>query len=242
MHNSEKLFVSLIPDGGRRAVANDMTLFKQSYERGAEVVGDILKACVQDARVGIFAAWGLSDDNATKRSRFEVNVLSEIFLDYLRRLRGDLETDAYKAVKVVHMGDPRFIREDVAKSILEITTFTADRAGELLFGLGLGYGAHDEMDRAVALHVADKNKATMNWKEYLDIPVRSKQPYQHVDLMYRTGTPAEEAYTSGYLIPYMGPKTLLRFNPEFLPNISASDFMASVDETWRLSGKQRTGG
>ena len=73
------IFAALIPDGSRRAVSYDTAQYSSSYERSAEVITDILKVCMQDQRVRIFAAWGLSDDNAQKRSSAERTLLNALF-------------------------------------------------------------------------------------------------------------------------------------------------------------------
>jgi len=145
---SEKgLFVGLIPDGGRRAVDNELQRFFESYDRGGEVVGDVLKLMVRDERVRIFTAWGLSDDNAQKRSALEIDILNRIFTKFLKRLRCDLATPEYEQVGVVHMGNRDLLDKQVMDLVDEVTTLTVKRRDKI-FGLCLAYGSEDEMLRA----------------------------------------------------------------------------------------------
>lgn len=227
MAETKDLFVALIPDGGRRAVGHDVGRYSESYERGAEVVGDILKACVADSRVKIFTAWGLSDDNALKRSAIERGILNRTFHSYLARLRHDLTTEVYRDVKVVHMGNPNLLDPEVYDRIVDITEFTKDRRREKIFGLCLGYGSHDEEDRAIASYAQSPDRP---WREYLDLPYRGNLPYQPVDLIVRTGTDPLKPYTSGYLLPYQGSKTQERYSAAYLPDFSAERFMEFVDD------------
>lgn len=233
MQQIENRFVALIPDGGRRAVKNDKTKFKQSYERGAEVIGDILKACVKDSRIRIFAAWGLSDDNAKKRSKMERMILNGLFHTYLDKLSADLETPDFDAVKVVHVGSAEFLDASVHDHVQEVVDQTIDRS-EKIFALCLGHGGNEEIDRAVAQYAVVGN-AQGDWRRFLDLPKRGNMPFQPVDAIVRTGTAPESAYTSGYLLGYRDASTQERFIPEYLPRIKVADFMEKVDHV--LGGK-----
>jgi undecaprenyl diphosphate synthase len=238
MHHPSERFVALIPDGGRRAVDGDPMRYGESYERGAEVVSDILKACVQDNRIKIFAAWGLSDDNAQKRSFAERTILNGIFRKYLDRLRSDVDTEPYSGVKVVHLGNNKFLHPSVNEKISDIADHTKERK-EKIFAMCLGYGSHDEMNRAVHAHVVAGGET--DWRQHLDLPYRGKMPYQNVDLIVRTGTDPETPYTSAYLLPYQGTKTQERYIKDYLPNITVDDFMDRVDEVFHSSERMRAG-
>lgn len=227
MTKPSDLFVALIPDGGRRAVGGDIARYAESYEHGAEVVADILKLCVADSRVKIFAAWGLSDDNAQRRTSMEREILNQVFCAYLTKLRRDVDTPPYQGVQVVHMGNPTFLHPDVYEQINDLTEHTKGRT-EKAFGLCLGYGSHDEMQRAVVRSRA--YPIGIDWRQHLDLPLRGNMPYQHVDLIARTGTDPLKPYTSGYLLPYQGPKTQERYVQEFLPSFAPERFMAFIDE------------
>lgn len=239
MHKPDQFFVGLIPDGGRRAAGKDLSRYAESYNRGAEIVGDTLKACVRDSRIKIFTAWGLSDDNASKRTPEELEILNAIFIDYLERLRCDLETEEYAGVKVVHMGDEACLHPEIVERIRAIADCTAGRK-EKIFGLCLGYGAHNEMDRAVK---QSHENSDCDWREFLDLPFRGKESYQHVDAIIRTGTDPLEPYTSAYLLPYQGPGTQQRYIEELLPHSSAEQIMSKVDDIWQAvhHDKQRLG-
>lgn len=237
MHRPDQFFVGLIPDGGRRAAGKDLARYAEKYGRGAEVVGDTLKACVKDSRIRVFAAWGLSDDNASKRSPAELDILNGIFREYLDKLRADLETPDYEQVKVVHLGDEECLDPSVLSRIHDVTSFSARRT-EKVFGLCLGYGAHNEMDRAVERAYMRDSR---DWRRYLDLPFRGGESYQHVDAIVRTGTNPLKPYTSAYLLPYQGPGTQERYIEDYLPNVTAERIMEQVDDVWRSANKQRLG-
>lgn len=239
MQQSEGRFVALIPDGGRRAVNNDKTKFKESYERGADVIGDILKACVNDSRIKVFAAWGLSDDNATRRSTAELMILNQLFHTYLNRLSNDLETEDFNTVRVVHVGDSENLHPKVHRHVMEVVDQTKDRTDKI-FALCLGHGGVEEMHRA-AIEFAVLGKGKGDWRRYLDLPKRSGTQFQPVDVIVRTGTKPEDAYTSGYLLGYRDAHTQERFIPKYLPNTTADDFMRMVDATLQSKTTMRSG-
>lgn len=240
MKPSEQFFAALIPDGGRRAVNNDLKQYFDSYKKGADIVGDVLKLCVLDPRIKIFAAWGLSDDNASKRSPDEIDILNTVFLEYLEKLRRDVEEDpAYQQVKVVHMGNADLLRADVQARIRDVSIFTNNRT-EKIFGLCLAYGSDDEMDRA--LEVKQRTGYKGNYRDMLDLPRRGGIPYQKVNAIVRTGTNPLEPYTSGYLLPYQGTGTQERYIEEFLPNVKPEEIMTRIDEMFQKKHRSRLGG
>ncbi|TSC80350.1 MAG: hypothetical protein G01um101425_4 [Candidatus Peregrinibacteria bacterium Gr01-1014_25] len=237
---AKNLFVGFIPDGNRRAVQHDVSRYLDSYERGADVVGDMLKLCIRDERVKIFAVWGMSLDNATKRSPEEVVILQSVFAAYLTKLRSDLNTDPYRDVKVVHLGNARVLSPEVEGLLDDVTRFTRERTGKI-FGLCLGYDAKDEWERATDQYAAAKTdgEASPVW-EYLDLPRRGDMPFQPVDLIVATGR--AQPYTSGFLLPYqIGSGTLEHFIPEHLPDCHPSCITRAIDEYEKRVAQQRKG-
>ena len=230
MSYAKELFVGLIPDGGRRAVNNDPFRYEESYQRGAKVVGDMLKLCVQDARVKIFAAWGLSDDNALRRPGMQLDILNNIFVQYLQKLRKDLQEPDYENVKVVHLGNAEFLTPQVNDLIADIVRFTNDRS-EKIFGLCLGHGAEDEMERAADRRGERRaNGEQCKLVDCLDLPTRGGILFKPVDLIVRTGTDPNTPYTSGYMLPYqVRGGTQEKYYSEFLPNVPASTILDAVD-------------
>lgn len=225
-HPSERLFVGLIPDGHRRKVAYDPSRYFDVYKQGAEIMGDILRLCIEDQRVGIFAVWGSSEENIRKRPELEQDVLNAVFHHYLNRLETTIGEKAYCGVQVVHLGNPEFVDPSVYERVTHIARQTRER-NEKTFALCLGYGSHDEMRRAVQL---SHDYPQVDWRTFLDLPQRSGHPYSHVDLMVRTGTDPANPYTSGYLLPYQGSGTRERYVPECLPDFSADGFRKLIDE------------
>lgn len=228
MHDSpaEGLFVSLIPDGNRRAVGYNASRYAEAYGGGAEIVGDILKACMGQSRVQIFAAWGSSTSNIRKRSTVEQQVLNGVFHQYLDQLETTIREEPYRNVQVVHLGNPEFVEKSVYRRIDAIAGQTRDRHGKI-FALCAGHDSHDEMRRAVA---QARRCPQQDWRSFLDLPLRSGRPYREVDLIVRTGTDPLRPYTSGYLLPYQGTGTQERYAADCLPSFSAERFMAFVDD------------
>src|SRR3989344_3076864 len=230
MAESEGLFIGCVPDGGRRAVNYNPTQYFESYERGGNVVGDMLKICIRDQRVRIFSAWGLSDENAVKRSRSELTILNRIFHKFLVQLQSDLETDAYKDVKVVHMGNPEFLDPRIQKIIDEITLGTRDRQKKI-FGLCLGYGSGDEMQRAAELFYRRRQagEKDVQFTNCLDLPQRGQIPFPPVDIIMRPGTDPLQPYTSGYLLPYqVKGQTQEKYFPQFLPDCDPNIVLEAI--------------
>lgn len=223
------LFLGLIPDGNRRAVGNDVTRYGEAYRRGAEAVSAMLRSVVQDERVRIFTAWGLSDDNIRKRSPFELGILNTLIREYLEQLDADMRTDAFADVRVVHLGDPRLLAPAVRESLDAVVETTRGRTGKI-FGMCLGYGGAEELDRA-----SDRKCEHMRMRatapalrQFLDIPYRANEKFRPVDMIVRTGTEGR-AYTSAYLTGYQTGSTEEFYIGKLLPEVTPGDLAAAVD-------------
>lgn len=226
---SRGLFIGLIPDGNRRAVQNNPLRYAEAYRSGAESVSAMLKSVVHDSRVRVFTAWGLSDDNIRKRSPIELDILNTLICEYLEQLDSDMQTDEYAGVRVLHMGDDRLLRQDVRDRLDTVVTRTRARQ-EKVFGMCLGYGGAEELERAAnrkAEHVRMQGSAPVI-RQFLDIPFRGNMPFAPVDMIVRTGT-AGRAYTSGYLTGYQTGGTEEFYIEKLLPDTTPADLTAAID-------------
>ena len=223
------LFIGLIPDGNRRAVGNDVSRYAEAYRNGAESVSAMLKSVVQDERVRIFTAWGLSDDNIRKRNPFELEILNGLIAEYLEQLDRDMQTPEYEGVRVVHLGNERLLQDDVRDRLDTVVARTRERQ-EKIFGMCLGYGGAEELERASnrkSEHVRMRGSAPA-LQQFLDIPFRGNMPFTPVDMIVRTGTEGR-AYTSAYLTGYQTGSTEELYIPKLLPDTTPEDLAAAID-------------
>lgn len=222
------LFIGLIPDGNRRAVDNEATRFDEAYRKGAEAVSAMLKSVVQDSRVHIFTAWGLSDDNVKKRTAFELDILNGLFCDYLEQLDRDVQTPAYGNVRVLHIGDDELLKEDVLERLQTVVDRTRDRQ-EKIFGICLAHGGAEEIERASDRKLAHwhLHREQLPLQSFLDLPFRGKIPFKALDMIVRTGT-EHRAYTSAYLTGYQTGGTEEFFLPQMLPDCTPEDLAQAI--------------
>lgn len=223
------LFIGLIPDGNRRAVGNDVSRYAEAYRKGAESVSAMLKSVIHDERVRIFTAWGLSDDNILKRNPLELTILNTLICEYLEQLDSDMQTEEYAGVRVVHLGNERLLHHDVRDRLDTVVARTRGRQ-EKIFGMCLGYGGAEELERASdrkSEHVRMRGSAPP-LRQFLDIPFRGNMPFAPVNMIVRTGTEAR-AYTSAYLTGYQTGGAEEFYISKLLPDTTPADLAAVID-------------
>lgn len=252
MSDAQKLFVGLIPDGNRRwamrkyGKATKETLSRDelydAHWTGAEAIKRVAERAREES-VDIFAAWGGSVANLTKRESREVAVLHSVFERLLTELRDDwMDRGENQTARFVAMGRREHLQDrvpTVIQLIDEITEHTRERTGMVLV-LCLDYDGLDEGRRAHRLwkergYPGDEE----GWKQFLDLPLQGI-PCRDLNLILRTGVRAHSSkYDNEFLHCYQN-ETRLRhreiFWPDYTPDMFNEDLHAFLQEEQRRGG------
>ncbi len=255
MLEQQGLFVGLIPDGNRRwaigqygvAKKEDLTPAQlyEAYWRGTEAVKGVVRRAREES-VGIFAAWGGSNDNLRKRSDRELQILYSIYERFMTELRDEwMDAEGYRDTRFVHMGHRERMQtyaSQVLRIIDDVAEHTRTRTG-MVVAVCLDYDSCDEL-RVVARQRWREAGLVGEEEEYLDLPYAGV-PYQSLDYGIRTGevTPEGEEgrvkHTNAFLLGYHNKETRWRYRKEFLPDYTPDMF--SQDLGLYKRGEKREG-
>lgn len=183
--------IAIIPDGNRRwARARGLHTF-EGHRRGFNNAVSLARAA---RRWGIHTVtlWGFSTEN-WDRDKKEIEYLMKLYEklvdDYLKEARRD-------NVRIVHLGRKDRIPAGLLYKINRAQEETVGNT-KYIMNIGIDYGGHDELIRAIAKLVksnVDPDKIT---KKIIEDQLDTHgQPYPYVDLLIRT---SGEQRTSGLL-------------------------------------------
>lgn len=183
----------LIPDGDRRWARARGKSSQEGHKAG---IANMIKLMRLSRKLGVHtvSTWGLSTENWLERPRDEVEYLMK---NIVRTIDEYIAEAKKEKVRLVHIGRkdrlPKFLLNKIAKAEAETRNYT-----KYIMNVGLDYGGHDEMLRAIRKVVVSGVKESEIDKEliasYLDT---ANQPYPYVDFYIRTGG---EQRTSGFLL------------------------------------------
>jgi tritrans,polycis-undecaprenyl-diphosphate synthase [geranylgeranyl-diphosphate specific] len=159
--------VGIIPDGNRRWARKNGVSFAVAYNKGYEVLKEILKYLL-DLGVKYVSVYVMSRDNCLKRSNFELKILNDLAYRGFRELRNE-RLIKEKKVSVRVIGDLNLVEERVRKEINKTVNYTAKFRERTLY-LAVCYGVRWEIEEAIK-----NNKIPFS----LTIPM--------IDLVIRTG-------------------------------------------------------
>lgn len=243
MHADENTFVGLIADGNRTwALEHSQRESKDqltpdelyaAYRKGGERVKEVAERARTEG-IRIFAAWGGSTKNLTKRPKRELGVLHSIYEHFLTELRDEwMNKEGNEDVRFVHMGRTERIAlhaPQVMELIREIDEHTRNRTG-MVMAVGLDYDGRDEQERAIhRWAIRGYQCDPQGWLHHLDLP-RQGVPYRHVNLILRTGLrpPEDSVYDNEYLHSYQN-ETRVRVCRVCLPDLTADLFSQELQK------------
>ena len=120
--NTKPLHVGLIPDGNRRWAKREGVNYITAYNRGYEVLKEILELLLETG-VKYVSVYVMSRDNCLKRSRLELSILEALAIRGFRELRADSKIRS-KNIGVSVLGDlgllSRSVREEAERTISEL--------------------------------------------------------------------------------------------------------------------------
>lgn len=212
--------IAMILDGNRRwARARGLEPWKGHFF-GYQAVKKIALASRQ-LGVHTFTVWALSTEN-WERPQKEIDEIMRLF----RRALSEMEKDLHKEkVALVHLGRKDHLPQDIRGELSRIESETEKYAQNHIFNIGVDYGGHDEILRAIKKIVDDKVPAgkidEKLFGSYLDT---RGQPYPGPDLFIRT---SGEQRTSG-LLPWQMAYTEFYFEEKHLPDFTPNDLRAAI--------------
>ena len=119
------------------------------HKRGASKVTEIVRTC-PDLNIKTLTLYAFSTEN-WQRAAHEVASLMRIFRGYMQSKFLEL---VQKNVKVIFLGDPTPIAEDIVKQMKELEKATSMNNG-LTLNIALNYGGRDEIVRAAKNFATD---------------------------------------------------------------------------------------
>lgn len=182
MENNLK-HIAIIMDGNGRWAQKRGLSRSMGHKKGAGTL-EKLASHINDLNIEYLSVYAFSTDNF-KRSKEEVDYLMNLFIEMFNKKFKKLQS---KGIKVVFSGDKKELREDVVKSMENITKVTENNNGSIL-NICLNYGSQEEIIRAANRYHDDlinkkisKNDINRdNFYKYMD------NDLPPIDLLIRTG-------------------------------------------------------
>lgn len=198
--------IAIIPDGNRRwARARNLPTL-EGHRKGFDLAPKIFQT-IRDLGIHTTTVWAFSTEN-WNRSQTEINYLMKLYEKFIDDNLADAKKDD---VRIYHLGRKDRIPKALRKKIENAIEETKDNQSFML-NVGLDYGGHDEILRAIEKVVTAvqndeaekdefkketgkyKNKYPYyQFKNYLDT---QDQPHPYPDLVIRT---SGEKRLSGFL-------------------------------------------
>lgn len=181
------LHVAVIPDGNRRYGQRHADGAADGHEEGTETAVGLLDWLDDFPEVGRLTLWGLSNANAERRPRYEIDHLNDLYREYAEDLAGEDSRVHASDVRVEVVGDRELLRADARGALerLEEETRGYDRV-EL--GAALGYSAAWDTRQAVESAEEAYGDGT-RYEEFLAMP--------EVDVLMGYGP--DRAHLSGFV-------------------------------------------
>lgn len=182
--------VAIIPDGNRRWAKEHGLPSLEGHRRGFDAAKKISKKA-RELGVKILTFWAFSTEN-WNRTQEEVGYLMNLFE---KLIDDNLKEALEDKVRLIHIGRKDRISDRLRNKIIDAEKKT-EHFTEHFLVIGLDYGGHDEMLRAIKQIQEDKITDITEEKLYQYLDTKNL-PHPDVDLIIRT---SGEMRTSGYLI------------------------------------------
>jgi undecaprenyl diphosphate synthase len=208
LHEHKELpkHIAIIPDGNRRWAETHGLSQLEGHRMGNEALNNDIKKA-KELGIHTMTLWGFSTENCN-RTKNEIDYLMKLFETHID---SNLEEAIKSGTRIIHLGRKDRIPTALKKKMVNAEAKTENNTEHVL-NIGLDYGGHDEILRAVskfAQNVLDKKFLPEDIKkeigkynnkypyylfsEYLDT---KDQPYPYPDLIIRT---SGEQRLSGFL-------------------------------------------
>ncbi len=142
-NNNIPQHIAIIPDGNRRWAKDKGLPAVEGHRKSAQNFEDILMKA-KELGIKCVSAWSFSTEN-WKRSEEEIGFLFDLLRSMFKRYK---KRFLEEEVRFVHLGRKDRVPKDV-KDIIEDLEESTKNNSKLTIALGLDYGGHDELVRAV---------------------------------------------------------------------------------------------
>ena len=221
------IHLGLIPDGNRRWAREHGLEPWEGHKRGARVMEECLKWCVEEG-IEEVSVYALSSENMAKRSKGELGEIFNIFAGYFKKLSQDEFVHKYE-VRVRVLGHAYRLPKFVLKAAHDVAKATQKHAKHFLNVL-VAYGGQDELLRCV--RAASQSRFARVTQKLLEKHLWVSRP---VDLVIRTGG---EHRISNFLL-YQSAYAEIAFVNKFWPDFTREDFnqcLAQYEQSQRRMG------
>lgn len=140
------LHLAIIPDGNRRWARDRGKDEVEGHAAGIETAKNLWD-WLDDSDVRELTLWGLSRDNAERRSEAEIAHLNDLFADYAERLAEPGSKVHEQEVRVRVVGDPAVLEERARSALQELEEAT-EGYDEGRFNIALGYDGRWDVAQA----------------------------------------------------------------------------------------------
>jgi len=214
----EPIHLGLIPDGNRRwARAHGLEPW-EGHERGAKVMEECLRWCV-DEGIEEISVYALSAENLIKRPEQELKKIFAIFTEYFEKLSQDEFVHRHE-VNIRVLGRTYKLPDPVLRAANKVAKVTKSHANHFL-NILVAYGGQDELLRCI--QKASRSKVGRITKRLLERCLWVSRP---VDLVIRTGG---DRRLSNFL-PYQSAYAEIIFVDKFWPDFTREDFKKCLVE------------
>lgn len=208
--------IAIIADGNRRWAKAHNVPSLEGHKRGAENI-ETLMDVMKRLGVKCYSTWIFSTEN-WKRSEKEIEYL---FTLARQSARGYQEKCINEKIKFVHLGRKDRLPKDIVDIIVETEEKTKDFDG-MIVAVGMDYGGHDEIVRAIKKLLEQGMEITEeNIENNLDTAVLPKP-----DLIIR---PSGEVRLSGFM-SWQSAYAELYFPEVAFPDFDENQLMLAIQD------------
>ncbi len=227
------IHLGLIPDGNRRWARLHGLPPVEGHKRGAQVMEEFLRWCLEEDRIGELSVYGLSTENLQKRSPQELRCLYGLMQDYFRKLLDSEEIYEYE-VRVRVFGRYYRLPDSVVRLIRELMSATRHHSKRFV-NILVAYGAQDELLHSVRSLAYSLMRGRLGrvTEEALRRHLWVGRP---LDLVIRTGG---DHRLSNFLL-YQAAYAELIFVDKYWPDFTREDFQRCLEQFERA--QRRMGG
>ena len=169
-------------DGNARWAKKNNLVKKKGYEKGIEVLRNLIKLCVKND-IKILTVYALSTEN-TKRK--DINILYKLIRKFIKDYDND-EENRFKDLKFNLIGNRKTISKDILNFFQNLEKEKNDY--KLIFNLAFNYGSWDELKNCInnIINIYSKNneKVEINENEIKNNLFTGN--IEDPDLLIRTG-------------------------------------------------------
>lgn len=135
--------IAIIMDGNGRWAARRGLPRSAGHREGANTLKRIVRAC-DEVGIKYLTVYAFSTENWT-RPKNEVDALMSLLLEFLRNADNEL---AGKNIRILVIGDPDGLSDEIRREIVRITGNTSGNTG-LTLVIALNYGSRGEITEAI---------------------------------------------------------------------------------------------